>query len=192
MKNKVFIKAILIAFLITILFSHNLGFCQKNLQPITPNNAIDNSGLQTAEKDKAEYQIIGFAFRVLAKGFVSMADMEKLKINAINKINKMDEASFHARYMDFYEHIQDDQFFTGKFRLHKDMNKPEAIEKIKSLDKAKLSKIIDSVPDIVVANEFKRYLFKNNQEPPKSNDVKNIFDSFRRMMDEIKQKYLGK
>jgi hypothetical protein len=51
------------------------------------------------------------------------------------------------------------------------MAKSSAIDKINSLDKKKIYEMIDSVPNIFIAKQFKEYLIEKKQEIEKS-DIK--------------------
>ncbi len=179
--------------ILTILFFlFNSGFCQEDDGTRISGNAISNSAKQQdTEKDNAEIKFIGFVFRILAKGLITAADIGQLKINSIDKINKMDEGSFHARYLDIYEHLHDCHFFTSNYGLRENMTREEAIEKIRLLDRQKMYAIVDALPDTVIANEFKRYLYKNKMETPKADEIEKFFEVIKKMLGEIKRKYLG-
>jgi hypothetical protein len=92
--------------------------------------------------------------------------------------------------MDFYEHISKSPYFTDTFGLKKDMLRAEAIEKVRSLDKNKLYATIDALPDKLISDEFKRFLFKNKQEFPGKNNISGVFNSLSQMFDNFKKKYL--
>jgi hypothetical protein len=122
----------------------------------------------------------------LAKGFIAVVDVEKLKQNSVARINKMDEERFYARYMDFYEHLYDQPLFSETYGLREDLSREEAVEKIKTLDKPRMYAIIDSLPDVVINNEFKRYLFKNKKQAPQGTDPNSFWNSIGAWIDTIK------
>lgn len=159
--------------------------CSVSLTP----GALANNG---AEEDNEDVQtkMIALTFRVLAKAFISVSDTEALKEGAITRISKMGEERFRTRYADFYEHIYDRPVFTNKFGLYKDLTKEEAVVRIKALDKQRLYTFVDSLPDIVISNEFKRYLFKSNKEMPPGKDEDGLWDAVGRWIEAIKQKYV--
>jgi hypothetical protein len=172
MYAKYLIKIQAIMIFAALLFMPLVGFCNDSAQD-------------------GKVKFVAFVFRVCAKGLVSVSDMEKLKYNAINKIDKMDKPGFHAWYMDFYEHVDTFPFFSEQYGLKENLSKDEAIEKIKKLDKQQLYLIIDSLPDIVISNEFKRRFFKKHEQEPNGNDTAKFFDSMGKWISEIKKKYLG-
>lgn len=168
-------------------------FCQGDSDEHIPNGPIaktfENSVNNSTDAGSQE-RLIGFIFKVLAKGLVAAADLEVLKTKNTDKINKMSEEDFHVRYRDFYEHFSSNRVFTDKYGFHDNMTKAEAIEFIRIMDKDKICVIIDALPDVFIANEFKRHLFKNKQAVPAS-DNKNVFgDRMNEMIAEVKDKYL--
>jgi hypothetical protein len=140
--------------------------------------------------ESAQVKIIGYTFRLLAKGIVAASDINSLKAKNMEKLNKMSRESFHARYLDIYEHLYEVPFFTKNYGLNKDTTKEEVMEKIKGLDKDKLYAAVDALPDTLIANEFNRFMFKNKQAVPNSADKKGFLDSLNQMLDYLKKKYL--
>jgi len=190
MKNKYLFLILAIFVFVAILSMPLKAFCKDSA--IDNEDAVRvNNQSKPQEKEDNQTRLIALVFRIFAKGLVSVSDMEKLKKTAIERIDKMDKSAFHSWYMDFYEHVYDYPFFTVKYGLYKELSKDEAIEKIKKLDKQQAYLIIDSLPDIVISNEFKRRFFKKQEQIPKGNDITKFFDSMGKWIDEIKKKYLG-
>lgn len=120
-------------------------------------------------------RIIGSTFKALAKAYVVTADIGKLKQKNIDKINKMDEGKFQDRYSKVYAVLKDlPSGLTNYYRIGPGMTKGEVIESLESLDKAKMYKIIDAVPDTVIAAQFKAYLAKTREQIQESNTVEQI------------------
>lgn len=158
-----------------------------------------NPGFSQGEKESGVYNdvtskdtVFAFIFKILAKAYISTADIEVLKKENINKINKMDEEGFHWLYLDFYEHISKVSFINVNYGLNEDISKEEAVSKIKLLDKQKLYAIIDSLPNEIIISEFKRYLSNNNRQVPQIDSVSQVRQSLGQMIESIKNKYIGK
>ena len=166
----------------------DLGFCQ--IQADEQSLKCSPNKQKNERYYSAQTKIVAVSFKVLAKGFISTTDLERLKGNIINKILSMSDESFHARYMDIYEHVYDSSFFVNKYGLYEGLTRQEAISKVKSMDKAKLIAAIDALPDDLIYDEFHRFLFKNRQEAPDANNSKRLFDSLNKMIEYLKKKYL--
>ncbi len=146
-----------------------------------------------ADKSKdseSETKLIGYIFKVLAKGLVIATDVDTLKTKCISKINNMSEEDFRVRYQDFYEHFSKNRVSTDKFGLHDKMTKSEAIELIKGKDKDKIFAFIDELPDTFIANEYKRYSFKNKQAPVDPQKSASFWAQINKMINSLKDKYL--
>jgi len=138
------------------------------------------------EKVVMEDKIIGSTFKALAKAFIVIADINKLKKNGIDKLNKMDEEKFQRRYAKVYEVIKDLPFrLKVSYGVTEHMTKEQAIKNIESLDKKKIYEIIDLVPDTIIANNFKQYLNKRKQVTQKSNIVEQINKFWNKMLEKI-------
>ncbi len=136
----------------------------------------------------AEDKIIGTAFKALAKAFIAVADISKLKEGNIDKINKMDEAKFKKRYAKVYEVIKDlPPELKTRFNITGLMTKEQVVKNIQSLDKKKLYPVIDSVPDTFIAGHFKRYLNEKKETTQKSNMVQQV----NKFWNETLQKFHG-
>jgi len=127
------------------------------------------------ENISIEDRIIGSTFKVLAKGYVAITDINKLKENNIRRLNKMDEEKFQRHYVKTYPVIRDLPLsFKARYKISEHMTKQEVIQDIEELDKEKIYGIIDSLPDAFIANNFKQYLNKQRQKIQNSNIVGQI------------------
>lgn len=123
-------------------------------------------------KDKTTMQdkIIGSTFKAAAKGFVAVADLDKVKQDNIYKINKMEEDKFRRRYAEIHKAIEGlPQEIKSVYGISENMTKEEVIKDIKCLDKDKIYKIIDAVPDKVIAGQFRQYISRKKSEIQNSN-----------------------
>lgn len=127
------------------------------------------------EKISMADRIISSTFKNLAKAFVATTDINNFKKCNIDKLNKMDEKKFRKQYAKAYKVIKDlPPALKGSFRITEDMNKEQVIKNIESLDKKKMYKTIDSIPDTIIAGQFRQYLNEKKQEIQKSNVVEQI------------------
>lgn len=142
--------------------------------------AQNNSGVQ----DK----LIGSTFKILAKSFVAVTDIDKLKEENIRKINKMDNDKFNKRYAKAYEVIKAlPADIRVAYGIKEGMNKEAATGTIKLLNKDKIYKIIDTIPDKFIADQFRVYLSKKKQEIKNSNLVVQINMFWSNMMKGLKK-----
>ena len=130
-------------------------------------------------------RIIGSTFKVLAKGFVEIADINKLK-NNIDRINKMSEDKFKKRYTEAYKVIKDlPPELKLRYGITEATTKEQIIKDIDSLDKSKIYEIIDSIPDEIIAKQFKQYLSEKKEEIQKSNIVEQINKFWNKMINNV-------
>jgi hypothetical protein len=138
------------------------------------------------EKVNLEAKMIGSTFKTLAKAFVVMADVDKLKKNNIEKLSKMDEEKFRKRYAKVYEVAKDlPPKFKDSYGITGSMSREQVIRNIKSLDKKKICQAIDSVPDTIIARQFRQYLGEKNQEMQKSELIEQINGFWNKMMRKV-------
>jgi hypothetical protein len=144
------------------------------------------SYLFAQEKVRIEDKIIGSMFKILAKTFVVTVDIDKLKKNNIEKLNKMDEEKFRRRYAKVYEVIKDlPPNFKVSYGITEHMSKEQVIKNIESFDKEKIYETIDSIPDKIIATQFKQYLSEKQQEIRKSNLVEQINKFWNKMIEKV-------
>ena len=134
-------------------------------------------------------RIIGSTFKTLAKAYVSIADMNKLKKNNINKITGMDESKFQKRYAKAYVNMKDlPANLKSKYGITEHMTKAQAVKSIEKLDKKNIGLDIDCIPDVIIARQFKEYLRGGKQEAQKSDIIQQINALWSRMIEKISKK----
>lgn len=127
------------------------------------------------DKARLEDKIIGGTFKSLAKAFVLVIDLEKLKKNNIEKLKKMDAQKFSKRYNKAYPVLKDlPTELKNTYGVSEGMSKERSIENIASLNKQRINQIIDSVPDAFIARQFKQYLREKKEELKNSNIAQQI------------------
>jgi len=121
------------------------------------------------EKVSVEDKAVGSIFKGLAKTYVTVTDINKLKKNNIDELNKMDAERFQKRYAGIYAVIKDwPPALKNKYKVTADMTKDQAIKNIESVNKEKICEMIDSTPDTIIAKRFKKYMDENNRGAQKS------------------------
>lgn len=139
------------------------------------------------QKVSVEDRIIGSTFKTLAKAFVVVVDINKLKKCNIGKLNKMSEDKFQKRYAEVYDVLKDLPVnLKVSYGINAQMTKEQVIKHIESLDEKKIYEIIDSVPDTVIANQFKLYLRKKKEGIQKSNIVEQINKFWNKIIEKAK------
>lgn len=127
------------------------------------------------KKDSLEDKIIGSTFKSLVKAFVATANIDQLKEKYINKINKMEEKKFRERYAKIYQKVKGlPNSLKTKHEITEYKSRKQAIKDIESLNKKKIYQAMDSIPNKMIADNFKEYLAEKKQEMQKSNLVEQI------------------
>lgn len=126
----------------------------------------------SGQKTCAEDILVGSMFKTMAKAYLATADIEGFKENTLSQLNAFDEPGFHRHYARFFRVVDKSPRLSKEFGLSPDMTREKARAVVRSLDKNKLSRMVDAVPNPVVNEEFKLYL---SREKIKSRD-KNIAD----------------
>lgn len=135
------------------------------------------------EKISIEDRTISLTFKTLAKAFVSMADIEKLKKSNISKIEKMDDGKFKKRYGKIYGALRELPLsIKTTYGIKEDMSKKEILQKIEPLDKKELYRIINAIPDETIARIFKNYLKERKRQINKTELVKQINNFWFKMI----------
>lgn len=133
---------------------------------------------QVSLQDKA----IGSAFKTLAKGFVVIADINKIKKDNISKINKLKPGKYKRKYAEVYEVIKElPSELKIKYGIIQDMSKEQLIKEIEALDKKKIYKLIEAIPDTFIAKEFNIYLNEKKQGAQKNDLIKEINELWSKM-----------
>lgn len=138
------------------------------------------------EKVRLEDRIIGSTFKALAKAFVVVMDFNKFKADNISKLSKMDEEKFQKRYAKVYLVVKELPFqIRIRYRISEQMTRGEVIRDIESLNKKQVYESIDSIPDTIIAKQFKQYLNEKKQKPQKSNIVGQINQLWNKILEKI-------
>lgn len=139
------------------------------------------------EKANVEDRIVGLSFKSLAKAFVAISDIDKVKKNNIDKLKKINEDKFKQRYVKVYRIIKDLPVeLKVKYGITEAMTKERVIKDVESLDKNKTYEIIDAIPDAIIAEQFKEYLREKKQEIQKSSLIEQINMFWNKITEKVK------
>lgn len=143
---------------------------------------------QSPQKKDLKAEIIALTFKILAKAVLT-SDVEKLKENAKKKISSMNDDLFTYSYNDFLEHLDNCAFLIKTYNLTPSLSKAGAIGIIDSLDKPKISQIIDNLPTEIIIGEINRFASKHKEISDPVNQTEMTIQQF---IGTVKDKYLGK
>lgn len=138
------------------------------------------------EKVSLQDRLIGSTFKTLAKGFVAAMDIDKFKKDNISKINKLNPDKYKRKYAKVYDSIKElPSELKIKYGIIKEMPREQLIKDIESLDKKKAYELINSVPDTIIAKEFKKYLNERKRGIRESNFVKEINEFWNKISGKV-------
>jgi len=146
-------------------------------------NAPVSAAPDAGRKATSEDALVGSMFKTLAKAYLATVDIEKFKANNVSQVNGFDEQDFRRHYARFFRVVEQSPRLKKEFGLSPDMTKGKVLALVRSLDKKKLSRMIDAIPNTVVNDEFKLYL---NREKIKSRD-KNIAEQVKMVWANLQQ-----
>jgi len=141
-----------------------IGAGQKSLDiaPVAPN--------KKDEPPKFKDRIIGSSFKILAKGFITAMNVDKVKASGVKKINKMSQNKFESKYAKIYAIIKDlPEPLVNSLGFTEKMTKEKAILSINSLDKKKMLELVNQIPDKFIADKFRGYLTEQKHNIAKIN-----------------------
>jgi len=145
------------------------------------------------EKVSLQDKAIGSTFKTLAKGFVVVMNIDQFKKDNITQLNKLRPDKYRKKYAKVYEAIKElPPNLKVKYGIMEDMPREQLIKEIESLDKKKMYEAIDSVPNTIIAKEFKRYLNEKRQGIQESNSVKQINEFWNKVLAKAHQPMLKK
>ncbi|MCU0651411.1 MAG: hypothetical protein MUC39_00490 [Candidatus Omnitrophica bacterium] len=128
-----------------------------------------------AEKTNFNQKVIGSTFKSLARAFVAVSDIDKLKANNIRRLEKLNDTKFKKQLAKVYPVLQDlPQTLKAQYGVKEDMSREQVIKNIESLDKKKIYGIIEAVPDATITRLFKEELVKTKEGIMKSDAVGSV------------------
>lgn len=138
-----------------------------------------------AEKTDLTDNIIGSTFKILAKTFISTADIERIKKDNIERITRMDETKFRHRYAKIYSIIEKCPSLRAYCGLEKEATKQQITGKIKSLDKKMAYEVIDLIPNSLIASQLRAYFNEKKEQVRASKITSQIQSAWDRMISKI-------
>ena len=128
-------------------------------------------------------KFIGATFKNLAKAYISVVDLKKLKKTNIEKIKAMDEEKFEKRYAKVFQVISElPKKVRTTYGINETMTKEQVTKKINSWDKKKICGIIDSIPEELIVKYFKEYVNKSKQNVKDSNLIDQVRSFWERII----------
>lgn len=110
-------------------------------------------------------KVIASTFKVLAKGFVFSVDLNKLKQENIARISAMKDEKYKQKYLKAFTLMEElPPGVLEQYGLNINTTKEAAIKAVRRLNKEKIYILIDNVPDVVIAREFRKYLSSVKQD----------------------------
>ncbi len=133
------------------------------------------SPLFAQEKPSLSDLFISAAIKTMARTFVALEDIDKLKQDNIADLSRMEDLRFQKRYAKAYAVLKDlPENTRSKYNIRYDITKEEAIKQLENLDKKKIYKVIDELPDYLVAREFRLYVSRHTREFQEHNILEQI------------------
>jgi hypothetical protein len=111
----------------------------------------------------AEDAVIAALLKTFASAYVTAVDIKKLKEKQISRLELMKEDDFQAEYERVFAVIRQCPQFKKKFGLYEGMSREELIARIISFDRKQICDIINSIPDNVLAGQFREYLSETGE-----------------------------
>lgn len=127
------------------------------------------------EKTSVSDVFISATIKTMARTFVALEDIDKLKKDNIADLNRMDDLRFQKRYLKVYAVLKDlPEGIRSKYNIRYDMTREEVIKQLENLDKTKMYEVIDELPDYSVAREFRLYVPRHTREFQEHNILEQI------------------
>jgi hypothetical protein len=142
--------------------------------------------IKTKENPGLEDRVIGSLFKTTAKVFISTVDIDTLKKQNIEKLNKMDTEKFRKQYTRVYGVIKELPFLETRYGITENTTKDEVIKEIQALNKKQIYEIIDVVPDTVIVSQFRQYLNGKKQKILESNVFIQVNQVWNKIIKKVK------
>jgi len=143
----------------------------------------------TQDTSSVEDQVIGVIFKNLAKAYITVSDFNRLKKDTIERLKGMDDARFNARYSGKLSVIKEfPQALKVKYGINENMKRRDVIKKLGRWDKKEACRIIDGIPEEIIAKQFKEYTRKRGPEAKKSN----LLSQVKSFWGQVKVNFEGK
>lgn len=131
-------------------------------------------------------RLIGATIKNLAKAYVIVADIDKLRKTNVEKLEGMNDDAFKKRYLRIFELFRDLPKNVKKmYGVSEITTRAEAITLVKTWDKAKIRSFIDTLPDKVITKHFKSYLKRRREALNNSSIVQQAHAFWEKIKREI-------
>ena len=112
------------------------------------------------QRETLKEKLIGIFVKTFAKSYVATHNLEKFKEKNIKKLRKMDEVKFQRVYGKIYKEMMADlpQPLKDMWGVSENMTREKAIARLNAFTtKKQIYKIINSVPNTMIAQHFKKH-----------------------------------
>ncbi len=130
-------------------------------------------------------RLISSAFKTLAKTYIAASDLEKLKRNTLAILEGLDTESFREKYPRTLQIVEESPVLAKQFGLRPDMSVAQARSFVRSLNKKKVSMLIDAVPDTVVARHVAEDISGKKQTAASKNIADQAAAVWRTLQDRL-------
>ena len=155
----------------------------------TPRISATPTTQKTEKTLKFEDKLVGSTFKLLAKTFIAVVNIEKLKKFNLKKINKMDAEKFKSKYAKTYPFLKElPEDIKVRYGVTENMSKEQAVKNTMAMNKKEMYAIVDAIPDKVIYNSFIRYLEERKRDIQEQDIIKEI----KHMWNEIQKKAFKK
>jgi hypothetical protein len=103
-----------------------------------------------------EAAMAGGTIKTLARAFIATMNLDDVKSNAVEKLNRMGPEHYRWQYGQYYKVIKDlPPRLKRRYGVVEDMPKAQLVRNILSLDKKQFYEIVEAIPDATIAREIK-------------------------------------
>ena len=123
------------------------------------------------------------AFKVLARGFLMVADFDKLKKKGIKKINKMSETKWEKRSQKVKDVLKDlPAEVREAYGFRDDMTREDVLKSIKAFDKKKATALLRAVPDRLIAAKIRAYRRRSSRDESDKGPIDQVKSLWQRAL----------
>ncbi len=131
--------------------------------------------------------LVGTSVKLLARGYVGVADLDRTKKANIARLEKMSDEEFTRKYAHLCEDMKGiPPGVKQAYGIDEKLDRSAAIQKIRSAGKKDITTIIDSIPNHFITKYFDAYLTGIGLDPgkiPSPREAILFWDTIRKKLD---------
>ncbi len=136
------------------------------------------------EKAGVQDRLIGSTFKLIARSYVTMTDLKQLRKDMLGRLEGLSEEEIRIKYARIYAAVENlPAGVKTAYGVNEDMDKLRVVEKINSWDKKRICAFIDSIPDTLIAVEFRGYLYRGRQRIQNQNMIEQVRGFWNRIIE---------